>query len=126
MKENNTKFNNSRGIAFVLTLIIMTGLLALALGITALLIREIKLSQEIADSVVAYGAADAGIERFMYGVNKESLDPSLCVCGVSNCYSANLSNNTSYVVCTKQATPPIEIKSTGTFGSTNRSIQITY
>ena len=117
---------NCKGIALILTISILSGLLALALGISTLLVREIKLSQEIANSGIAYGAADTGIERFMYGINKEALEPTTCQCGSSNCYSATLSNNASYIVCTKQTTPPVQIKSTGTFRSTNRSIQITY
>ena len=122
---------NSKGIAFILTMLILTGLLALVLGISTLLVREIKLSQEIANSVLAYGAADTGIERFMYGVNKELLSEGTCCCAagdgcsqVQNCYSA--SNGVNYTVCTKKATSPIEIKSTGTFRGTKRSIQITY
>ncbi len=126
--------SQNKGIALILTLLILTGLLALALGISTLIIREIKLSQEIANSVVAYGAADTGIERFMYGVNQEDLVVESCCCTagsgcttVQNCYTATFSdsNNASYVVCTKQVLPA-QIKSTGTFGSTNRSIQINY
>ncbi len=130
--------SQNKGIALILTLLILTGLLALALGISTLIIREIKLSQEIANSVVAYSAADTGIERFMYGVNQEALAVESCCCtdaccvGIpgctkADCYTATFSdsNNASYVVCTKQVLPA-QIKSTGTFGSTNRSIQINY
>ncbi len=126
LKIKNQKLKMESGIALILTISILSGLLALALGISTLLVREMKLSQEIANSGIAYGAADAGIERFMYGVNKEDLDPTTCQCGTSNCYTDILSNDASYIVCTKKTTPPVEIKSTGTFSSTNRSIQITY
>jgi len=130
----NINFNKESGIAFIMTLLIMTGLLALALGITSLLVRELKLSQEIANSVVAYSAADTGIERFMYGINKESKDLTTCCCedagcdpgSTQDCYTASLSNEASYVVCTKKTTPPIEIKSTGTFKGTNRTIQVNF
>lgn len=125
IKNNKDILSGNRGIAFVMTLLIMTGLLALALGITSLLIREVKLSQEIADSVVAYSAADAGIERFMYGINKESFDLTSCVCPTV-CYSATLSNNASYSVCTEQATPPIKVNSTGSYKSTNRTVQVNF
>jgi Tfp pilus assembly protein PilX len=130
----NVNFNKQSGIAFIMTLLIMTGLLALALGITSLLVRELKLSQEIANSVVAYSAADAGMERFMYGINQESLDLTTCCCedagcsgeNTKNCYSTSLSNEASYLVCTKKTTPPIEIKSTGTYKGTNRTIQVNF
>ena len=115
----------NRGIVLILTLLILTGLIALALGIATLLTREIKLSQEMANSVLAYGAADTGIERFLYGVNKEALDPATCVCATL-CYSDTLSNDASYEVCVITSTPPVTVKSTGTYRSTNRSIQITY
>jgi len=116
-----------KGIALILTISILSGLLALALGISTLLIREMKLSQEIANSGIAYGAADTGIERFMYGVNKESLDPTTCPCGTSNCYAPSpLSSGASYTVCTQQTGPPVQIKSAGTFRTTNRTIQISY
>jgi len=125
----------SKGIALILTLSILTGLIALALGIATLLAREIKLSQEIANSVLAYGAADTGIERFMYGLNKESLNPTNCCCAGAGCAAektvdcyptTELSNGASYKVCTKKTAPPVEIKSTGTYKGTNRSVQISY
>lgn len=123
------KLNKQSGIAFIMTLLIMTGLLALALGITSLLVRELKLSQEIANSVVAYSVADAGIEKFMYGINKDSLDLTSCVCPVI-CYPSPtpspLSNGASYSVCVFQAIPPIKVNSTGSYGGTNRTVQITF
>ncbi len=150
LQITNYKSQN-KGIALILTLLILAGLLGLALGISTLLVREIKLSQEIANSVVAYSAADTGIERFMYAANKKSppFDPTTVNCLCSNdkkyCFcddgtiecvadscsggcssTITLSSSATYEACTKKDTSPIEIKSTGTFRSTNRTIQISY
>lgn len=116
----------NKGITLILTLSILSAILALVLGIATLLTREMKLAQEIANSILAYSAADTGIERLMYGVNKEALDITTCQCGTTNCYSGTLSNNASYVVCIKQIGPPVKVKSTGTYRGTNRTIEASY
>ena len=49
---------------------IMTVLLAIALGLSSIFLGQAKMTQEMGYSVVAFYAADAGIERTL--MNKES------------------------------------------------------
>jgi hypothetical protein len=60
------KFSSSRGISLYLTLIFLAVLLSISLGLSVILISQISVIREMADSVVAFYAADTGIERELY------------------------------------------------------------
>ena len=55
-----------RGVSLYLALLIMTILLSIGLGISAILFSQIKIISGIGDSVVAFYAADTGIEEVLY------------------------------------------------------------
>ena len=55
-----------KGVSLYLALIIMTLLLALALGVSAILFGQIRMMREMGNSVLAFYAADTGIERELY------------------------------------------------------------
>ena len=62
-----------RGISIYLALIIMIILLAIGLGITTIIVFQMKMIRGMGDSVVALYAADTGIERALYdGKNANS------------------------------------------------------
>ena len=58
-----------KGVSLYLALIIMTLLLALALGVSAILFGQIRMMREMGNSVLAFYAADTGIERELYEGN---------------------------------------------------------
>lgn len=58
--------NSQKGISLYLTLIVMALLLAMVLGLSAILVRQIEMMRRIGDSVIALSAADSGIERALY------------------------------------------------------------
>lgn len=68
----NIKENN-QGVILVLTLIIMSILLATAISFAVFIISDIKQAKSIDDSVGAYYAADAGIERSLYQFRKQGV-----------------------------------------------------
>lgn len=111
----------------LLTLLILSVILGMALGISALLSREIRLSIDISKSTRAFFAADTGWERLLYAINKESYD--LAACSPLPCntpYSDNLSNGASYATKIEQVTPTTRIISSGEFMGIIRAIEASY
>ena len=104
--------NYQKGAALLLTLLILTVILTIAFGVTTLMIGELKISRETFESLKAYSAAEAGIERALYeerygsgasnvGNPPECSSESGAECidaSNSNCYSISVdgSNITSY------------------------------
>ncbi|MBD3282226.1 MAG: hypothetical protein GF387_01295 [Candidatus Portnoybacteria bacterium] len=60
------KKEKQKGVSLLLTLLIMAALLAVAFGLSRLSLGEIKLARDIPKSLVAFYAADSGIERAIY------------------------------------------------------------
>ena len=62
--------NNNDGVILVLTLIIMSVLLATAITFAVFIISDIKQAKSIDDSITAYYAADTGIEASLFQFRK--------------------------------------------------------
>jgi len=60
------KTQNSRGVALLFIVLITSLILAIGLGLTVLLIQGMRIMSEIGYSVVAFYAADNGIEEALY------------------------------------------------------------
>lgn len=58
--------SKQEGITLLLVMILLSAILSISLGIFNVVIGEIKISGEIADSFIALYAADEGIERVLY------------------------------------------------------------
>lgn len=83
-----------KGVALFLVVLIMSVILAIGLGISGILIQQIKISENIEDSVVAFYAADAGVEQQIYDLYKEAIHIDTYYLEISNGASYNVS-----VVC---------------------------
>ena len=59
-------FNKEQGISLIITFFIMTIILAMVLVISTILYDQIKVIKNMGDSVVAFYAADSGIEKVLY------------------------------------------------------------
>lgn len=59
------KYEEKKGIALVFVVLIMSVILAIGMGISAILIQQTRLMKGIGDSVVAFYAADNGIEEVL-------------------------------------------------------------
>lgn len=68
------KQKNNQGVILVLTLIIMSILLATAISFAVFIISDVKQAKSIDDSVSAYYAADAGIEKSLFQFRKLGID----------------------------------------------------
>jgi hypothetical protein len=91
---------SQRGVSLYLSVILMTMLLALVLGISTILFRQLQAIRGMEDSVVALYAADSGIEKVLVDVIGNRTDPI-------EHYQYTLDNGASYdvvVVCCQSGT----------------------
>ena len=125
MKE---KIFGNKGAAILLTLLILTAILAIAFGITSLMWGELKLSQDVPKSLKAYYAAETGIERKLYEIRSDPPNsndigspPScigggaVCLEGSDNCYSVDVNVGATTT-----------IKSYGCYKGIKRAVEISY
>lgn len=70
-KINNGLFQKG-AVSVVLAVLLLSILLVIGLGVSALMLQQIQLSGQSGQSVVAFYAADAGAERCLYEARKGS------------------------------------------------------
>lgn len=111
----------SSGASLYFALMVMTVLLAMALGLSSIFIGQVKMMKEMGNSVIAFYAADAGIEKVLtnranpFALPKTTLTNGATYQvivtggGIGNCLASNY--------C---------IKSIGTYQETKRAIEIMY
>ena len=112
-----------KGASLYLGLIIMAIILAIAFGLSSIFLSQAEMIRGMGDSVVAFYAADAGIEKaLMQRTDPTSLDG----------YSETMTNEASFTIfvlssgegdCTAAN---FCIKSVGKYKETRRAIEITY
>lgn len=118
------KFSSQKGVSLYLALMIMTILLGIALGINSIFLGQIKILKDLGYSVIAFYAADAGIEEAL--MSRES--PSTVCLEASPCL---LANGASYYIDIRAAgagclASNYCIKSIGQYKETKRAIEIQY
>ena len=113
--------NFQKGISLYLALAIMAVLLAIALGISTIFLGQVKTMRGMGYSVIAFYAADAGIEKIL--LNRAS---------PTDIPETPLSNGATYrVVVLPGGSGGCSalnycIKSIGNYEETNRAIEISY
>jgi hypothetical protein len=88
-------------------------MLIIGLGVSALIINQLKMSIDAGQSVLAFYAADAGAERCLYYVRK----------GGAACDSVVLSNGARFEA---QRVNSTTIRSLGSFGATSRRVELSW
>lgn len=58
--------NNQKGISLIVTFLIMTVMLAVALGLITALFTEVKIAKDTGNSVSSFYSADSGAEKTLY------------------------------------------------------------
>ncbi len=76
MSHIKLQFSNQKGISLLFTVLITSLILAISLGISALLIQEMRMMSEIGYSVTAFYAADSGIEAAVYDLYQHPASPT--------------------------------------------------
>ncbi len=113
------KIYNEKGAAILLALLILTVVLSIAFGISALMWGETKLSQDVPRSLKAYYAAEAGIERALYDERQGSGVVDIPRCSVSL-------DGSSYGIDVTISGDTTTIKSWGCYKNIERAIEVSY
>lgn len=115
------------GISLLLAILIMSILLAMGLGISTIFFQEIRMVRGIGNSVVAFYAADTGIEIVLRELSAPSPIPITCFLPPNNniCYQVYVyaSGNPE---CPATTADTFCIKSVGSYLGTKRAIEVTY
>lgn len=107
---------NQKGVALYISLIIMAILLAMGLEVAIIIIGETRIMRNIGDSVVAFQAADSGIENALYNERKLNTISS---------FGPELIGESSYSVEYDDTDIAVELwRSIGTYKGEKRAIQI--
>ena len=110
-----------RGIALLLTLLILGAVMATALGVSVLVTGGIKTMRLVDDSTAAVFAADAGMEKLFYFTNRLNGDP------VSANFTRTLSNGASYTACSAAQSCTVGLlKSQGRYLNVQRTFEANY
>ena len=108
--------SNQKGVSLYLAIMIMSMLSAVVLGLISISISGIKIAQGLENSVMAFYAANTGIERALYNIRKS---------GDLEGFSDTL-EQTSYDVTITVDGEKTTIKSIGTYRDTQRAIEANY
>lgn len=108
--------NSKKGVVLLLSVLILAILLAIALGVSTILVSQFRMLQNMEYSVQAFFAADTGIERALFEEqslsgalpNGASYQVQFFVPGTGDCEGENY--------C---------LKSVGVFRGTRRALEIT-
>lgn len=119
----NINHKNQKGVALYLTMMILSVLMAVILTMISMAISQIKVIHTLNDSIIAFYAADTGIERVLYAIFQEGYVPSKGECPLS--YGGILENGATYEVCVSDNSASV-IFSTGSYKETKRRIEITF
>lgn len=122
----------SKGVSLYITIMIMTVLLTIVFGLTGILLSRMKITRGMGYSVIAFYAADTGIERMLMDRNSPvcPAGPYLGYLDLNN-NAVQDSGDATYDVTVTAAGPNCAadnccVKSTGSYQQTKRAIEISY
>jgi Tfp pilus assembly protein PilX len=128
---SNTNKSQERGVSLMLVIFVMSIVLAIGLGVSAIAVQQIKLLRDIGHSVVAFSAADSGIEQHLYMLYKLTGATSTFsgTCGEATYVVETVCGNLN-TFCPSGMTMDSGLdayyrtKSVGTYQSTQRALEI--
>ena len=120
IKKSITKnlISQQGAISILLAILLLAELSVISLGIATLAIKQIRMSGQVGQSVVAYYAAEAGAERCLYDI-RESGAVNCPYVDVSLSFDSDAKYSTSY-------NGSDTITSIGQFKDTNRKVELTW
>lgn len=112
-------FNKQKGVSLYIAVMIIAILLAIVLGTGAILLGQLKVIKGMENSIMAFYAADSGIEEVL--MNRSNPLPF-------NGSSGTLDNGASYEITALVAPAPdnFYIRSVGEYEGTKRAIEVVY
>lgn len=119
IKGNQNKNISKKGaVTILLSVLLLSILLVIGLGISGLMLYQIKMSGQVGESVVAFYAADSGAERCLYDVRQ--LSASSCpYSGVSLDFDSQATYTTNY-------NGTNQITSIGQFRGAGRKVELSW
>ncbi len=111
----STNKNMEKGVSLYITIVVLSVLTASLLALVGISVSQLKIIQTAGNSVIAFYAADTGVEHCLQRIRKE---------GNFSDFSGNV-GEASYNVSISLGTETI-IKSTGTYRNTKRAIETRY
>lgn len=113
--------HNQKGISLLLMTLILSVVMAISVGLSSIIITELKISTDVDKSSRAYYAAESGIEEALYLLRKERRAPE------SLSGSGELGNGASFsYTVSVDAEGKVAIVSTGSYGGVKRSVEARY
>lgn len=117
------KTKKQKGVSLLITILIMSAVLSIAIGLSSLSAGEIRLGRQSPDSLIAFYAAESGVEWAMYEdrangrASQSYSDYNFCL---------DVYNNICYSVSAITGAVGRRIKSDGSYKTTVRSVESTY
>jgi len=153
MFKINKKLNTEKGISLYIAIMILAVLLAISLGLSSILVAQLKMISGMENSVTAFFAADTGIERELKDRNYENpyvvLPNNSVACSQLPCSYSEIINldpqdgtlwptdgicpnalpagpHACYKIVISQISPQYKIQSLGVFRKTRRAIEVRF
>ena len=120
--------SSENGIAIILSMFVLSAILAIAMGISTLLLREVQIAKTAGFSIPAFFAADTGVEKLLMFRNTPGVF-SECISAASPCTLANGANFWILVRAPGEdgcTALNFCIESTGEFRGTRRAVEVNY
>jgi len=117
MKHPVKNISGENGIALLITVVIISAAVLIASLIANIVITQLKLAGDIADSMTAIYAADAGVEYKLYQIRKEGNTTSI---------EFSLSNGATVSVSVSGVLPNLTIRSLGSYKSVKRQFEVSF
>ena len=105
--------SHEKGVSLYLAVVMLSIILAVAFGLVAILMGQIKMMRVIGFSVTAYYAAETGVERALYDYIQSGTIPFISPVPYSDQVLPNNSSYTVSVVCCHYAAPDCSWDETG-------------
>lgn len=128
--------NSEKGISLLFIVIIMSVILALSLGISAIIIQQTRMMGEIGHSLVSFYAADSGVEEILYDLYQSPIPQAQHsgLCGdasydsVAKCGAAVSTNAcpAGFTIDSDCNASNFCLKSIGVYQKTKRALEIKY
>lgn len=115
-----------KGLSVYLVSIVIILVLAIGLGTAGLLVSQIRVLRGMGHSVIAFHAADTGIERFLYAWRIQEYTPVVGEdpCGINFDCLELIGEEASYIIKIREADGRTVVDSEGSYKNINRALQI--
>ena len=117
MKNLTRIINSEKGVAVIITVTIISVVMLIATLIANIVVTQLKLASDIADSITAIYAADSGVEYKLYQIRKE---------GNTAGVEFSLSNGAAISVAVSGTLPNLTIKSLGSYHTVKRQFEVSF